>query len=649
MCGITGFWEFTSRIQAAEMRAVAQAMAASIEHRGPDGRGAWIDEMAGMALAHLRLAIIDLSPLGAQPMTSSNGRFVIVFNGELYNYKEMRRELEGASIVFRGQSDTEVLLEACAHWGIRRAIEKCNGMFALAIYDRAARKLTLARDHIGIKPLYWAMMGGNFLFGSELKALRAHPSFVARLDRAAAASFFRFAYVPSPMTIYEGVHKLPPGHIMTVENDGSCAIVPYWSLAEVAANALTCRRRMADQEAVDGLERVLRDAVRRQMVADVPVGVLLSGGIDSSTVAALAQAQNTRRVRSFAIGFHVQGFDEATHAAAVARHLGTEHTELYVDAAMALDVIPRLPHMYDEPFADPSQIPTHLVSALTRRHVSVVLSGDGGDELFGGYERYFHALRLTRIPMAMPPALRRLLARALTQVPAQALDAAVGHLPRWLRLQRLGTKLRKASAMMTEKGHDRLYRRLMSHWTEEDNPVLNAQEHRNVFWDDELAKRVPHFTERMQFIDSITYLPDDILVKVDRASMSVALEARVPLLDPRVAAYAWTLAPHQRVRRGIGKWVLRQVLYRHVPAALVDRPKMGFGAPVGEWMRGPLREWCEDLLSERSLRTGGILRPDVIRQRWREHLSGRVNWQYTLWDVLMFESWRRVWLAPSTG
>ncbi len=601
--------------------------------------------MVGVALAHLRLAIIDLSPLGAQPMTSSNGRFVIVFNGELYNYKEMRLELEDVGIAFRSESDTEVLLEGCAHWGVRKAIEKCNGMFALAIYDRDFRQLTLARDHIGIKPLYWAMMGGNLLFGSELKALRAHPSFKARLDRAAAASFFRFAYVPSPATIYEGVHKLPPGHIMTIENNGSCAMAPYWSMAEVAANALANRRRISDQEAVDGLECVLRDAVARQMVADVPVGVLLSGGIDSSTVAALAQTQNLRRVRSFAIGFHVEGFDEANHAAAVARHLGTEHTELYVDAPMALDVIPRLPHMYDEPFADPSQIPTHLVSALTRRHVTVVLSGDGGDELFGGYDRYFHALRLTRIPMAIPRSLRHLLAKVLTRVPAQSLDAALGH----LRIHRLGTKLRKAGSMLTEKGHDRLYRRLMSHWTEEDNPVLNAQEHQNVFWDDDLANRVPHFTERMQFIDSITYLPDDILVKVDRASMSVALEARVPLLDPRVAAYAWSLAPHQRVRGGIGKWVLRQVLYRHVPPALVDRPKMGFGVPIGDWMRGPLREWCEDLLSERSLCDGGVLRSDVIRQRWKEHLSGRVNWQYPLWDVLMFESWRRVWLGPSTA
>jgi len=649
MCGIAGFWQFAKRTSAAEMGAVAQAMAASIEHRGPDGRGCWIDETVGVALTHLRLAIIDLSPLGAQPMTSGNGRFVIVFNGELYNYKDMRHDLEGDGIVFRSESDTEVLLEACAHWGIRRAIEKCNGMFALAIYDRAERHLILARDHMGIKPLYWAMMEGNLLFGSELKALRTHPRFEARLDRAAAASFFRFAYVPSPATIYEDVRKLPPGHIMTVETDGSYDIVPYWSLADVAAKALVSRRRISDQDAVDGLECVLRDAVARQMVADVPVGVLLSGGIDSSTVAALAQAQNRQQVRSFAIGFHVDGYNEADHAAAVARHLGTEHTELYVDAAMALDVVPRLPQMYDEPFGDCSQIPTHLVSALTRRHVTVVLSGDGGDELFGGYERYFHARHLTRIPMAMPVTARRLLARLLARLPMQALDTASAHLPSRLRLQRLGTKLSKAGAMLTERGHDMLYRRLMSHWTEEDNPVLDAQEHQNVFWDAGLAERVPHFTERMQFIDSVTYLPDDILVKVDRASMSVALEARVPLLDPRVAAYAWSLAPHQRVRGGMGKWVLRQVLYRHVPPALVDRPKMGFGVPIGEWLRGPLREWCEDLLSERSLAAGGILRPNVIRARWQEHLSGRVNWQYPLWDVLMFESWRRAWLRPSTA
>jgi asparagine synthase (glutamine-hydrolysing) len=537
------------------------------------------------------------------------------------------------------------LLEACANWGVAETTGKLNGMFAFAIFDRRNRQLTMVRDQMGIKPLYWSLRNGTLLFGSELKALRIHPKFDARLDRSAAASFFRFAYVPAPATIYEGVSKLPAGHMVTIDADGHAATSCYWSMEEVAVQGLTRRQEISDQAAVDTLEDLLKDAVARQMIADVPVGVLLSGGIDSSTVAALAQAQNAGQVRSFAIGFHVDDFNEGDHAAAVARHLGTQHTELYVDAAMALEVIPKLPEMYDEPFADCSQIPTHLVSALTRDHVKVVLSGDGGDELFAGYDRYFHARQLTRIPMMLPAWTRRLTARALHHTPTGVLDTASGYLPARFRLQRLGTKMQKAGAMLTEQGQDAVYRRLVSHWNESDNPVIGAQEYKNILWNECLAERIPDYVERMQLIDTVTYLPDDILTKVDRASMSVSLEARVPLLDTRVAEYAWRLAPSQRVRHGLGKWALREVLYRYVPRKLVDRPKMGFGVPTGEWMRGPLRDWCEDLLSERSLRDGGVLRPDLIRRRWAEHLTGRVNWQYPLWDVLMFESWRRAWLG----
>lgn len=646
MCGIAGFWDFQASSNNATLRRLGEAMSASIEHRGPDGDGVWTDETIGLALAHRRLAIIDLSPAGAQPMVSGSGRYVIVFNGEIYNHQEIRETLEKSGATFKGSSDTEVLLEAIAVWGVSQTLVRTNGMFAFALFDRAERRLTLARDQMGIKPLYWSVTDGLLLFGSELKAMRQHPRFEAKLDASAAASFFRFAYVPAPETIYEGVRKLRAGHLVSINADGKVHSSCYWSMNDVASKAVVSRQEMSDEEAVDGLETLLTDAVSRQMMADVPVGVLLSGGVDSSTVAALAQASNQSQVRSFAIGFHVDDFNEANHAAAVAQHLGTDHTEMYVDADMALEVIPRLPHMYDEPFADCSQIPTQLVSALTRKHVTVVLSGDGGDELFGGYERYFHAMRLARLPEVLPPAARRMLARVLMAMPMQPFDAASAYLPQSLVLQRIGTKMRRAGDMLSQYGQDALYRRMVSHWTEDDNPVIDGEEYKNILWDEGLAGRVPNYMERMQLIDTLTYLPDDILTKVDRASMSVALEARVPLLDTRVVSYAWSLANHQRVRGNSGKWALREVLYRHVPRHLIDRPKMGFGAPIGEWMRGPLRDWCEDLLSEKSLRSAGVLHPGKIRHLWAEHLTGRVNWQYALWDVLMFESWRRTWLAP---
>jgi asparagine synthase (glutamine-hydrolysing) len=621
------------------LRRTGNAMSDAITHRGPDGEGVWVDEHAGVSLAHRRLAIIDLSPLGAQPMQSPDGRFVIVFNGEIYNYREMRRELEAAGVAFRSTSDTEVLLAACMRWGVAPAAARCNGMFAFAVWDRQERCLSLARDPIGIKPLYWVLLGRELVFGSELKALRAHPRFVPALNREAAAGFFRFAYVPGPATIYAGVNKLPPGTVLTVEASGAISSETFWSMEE-ALGAPERREEMSDPEAVQRLEALLGIAVKRQLVADVPVGVFLSGGIDSSVVAALAQVVSERPVRSFAIGFHDREHDEAQHAAAVARHLGTEHTELYVDAAMAREMLPRLPDMYDEPFADSSQIPTHLVCALTRRHVKVVLSGDGGDELFAGYSRYQHALRLTRHPAALPSPLRNLGAAALNRLPRRILD----RLGDALGLRRLGTRLNKAGTMLAAGGEDALYLALMSLWGGRDSPLAGVGEHAGPFQDPGLSRRVPEFLRRMQVLDALTYLPDDILVKVDRASMAVALEVRVPLLDVEVVRLAGQLSRAQRLRGGTSKWALRQVLYRHVPQPLVDRPKMGFGVPVGQWMRGPLRDWCEDLLSERSLVESGLA-PSLIRERWSQHLSGAADWSYHVWTVLMFVGWRRRWLG----
>ncbi|MCZ8149509.1 MAG: asparagine synthase (glutamine-hydrolyzing), partial [Roseomonas sp.] len=572
-------------------------------------------------------------------MHSPDGRFVLVFNGEIYNHRELRRELEAAGDRFRGHSDTEVLLAACLRWGVAAAAARCNGMFAFALWDREARQLSLARDPVGIKPLYWTVMGGTLIFGSELKALRAHPGFVAALDPAAAAGYLRFAYVPGSASIYAGVRKLPPGTVLRFGPSVTPEAESFWSMEDAIAPT-TPGAPLPDEEAVRRLEALLGEAVARQLVADVPVGVFLSGGIDSSVVTALAQAGRARPVRSFSIGFHDDEHDEARHAAAVARHLGTDHTELYVDAAMAQEVLPRLPDMYDEPFGDSSQIPTHLVCALTRQHMKVVLSGDGGDELFGGYSRYMHALRLTRLPARLPPPLRRLGAAALRRMPGRGLDRLGGA----LGLRRLGTRLNRAGAMLAAGGEDALYLALMSHWGGAESPLPGVAEHPGPFSDAGLPGRVPEFLRRMQLLDAQTYLPDDILVKVDRASMAVGLEARVPLLDVELVRFAGRLTAAQRLRGATGKWVLRQVLYRHVPQPLVDRPKMGFGVPVGEWMRGPLRDWCEDLLAARSLEASG-LDPRLIRERWAQHASRAADWRYQLWTVLMFVAWQRRWLA----
>jgi asparagine synthase (glutamine-hydrolysing) len=646
MCGITGYWDLSGATNGDALTAQVSAMAEAIGHRGPDGRGVFVDVEAGLALGHLRLSIIDLSPAGAQPMISADGRWVIVFNGEVYNFREIRAELEATGRQFRGSSDTEVLVEACALWGVRSAASRCNGMFAFAVYDRFTRELWLARDHIGIKPLYVALQGKALYFGSELKALRAHPRFVAALDQASAASFLRFGYVPAPWSIYAGVSKVEPGQLVRIGQDGEARKESYYSFPDTARARIASRAGGTEAELIDGLEALLGDAVQRQMVADVPVGVLLSGGIDSSTVAALAQATSNRPVKSFAVGFAEARYDEAEHAAAVARHLGTDHTELHVGPGLAQDVLTRLPEMYDEPFADSSQIPTYLVSALTRQHVTVVLSGDGGDELFGGYDRYFHGSRLLRGANVLPRPLLAPIAGMLRRMPVGVLDAISAGLPERTRLRRLGTKLRKAAAVIDDADPTALYRRLMSHFGDMDGMPAGQYERRGLFWDRSLETAIPDPIERMQYIDTMTYLPDDILTKVDRASMAVSLEARVPFLDHRVVAYAWSLPLHMKVRGPVGKWALRQVLHRHVPKSLVERPKMGFGAPVGAWLRGPLRAWAEDLLSPSAIADIGLLDVGMVRRRWLEHLSGAADWQYSLWSVLMFESWRRNWLAP---
>ncbi len=614
-------------------------MADALRHRGPDGAGTWADPSQGLALGHRRLAIIDLSAAGRQPMHSRDGRYVVSYNGEVYNHMELRAELTAAGHTFVGNSDTETIVEAIAAWGVRATAKRLIGMFAIAVWERSQRALHLVRDRMGVKPLYYGTFGALTVFGSSLAALREHPDWPREIDRGALTELLRVGYVPAPRSIYAGIRKLPPGQIVTVTADGAEQGSSFWNLRELAQGWRAAPHAMDDTDLVDALEALLGDAVSRRMIADVPLGAFLSGGIDSSTVTALMQAHSARPVRTFSIGFHEQGFDEATYAKEVARHLGTDHTELYVTPAQARELIPELPKWYDEPFADPSQIPTLLLSELTRRHVTVALSGDGGDELFAGYNRYLATQRFWRPLRPVPRALRRGAAAGARAVSTGAWDKLFGLVPRRLRPAQAGDKVHKFSRLLEASGPAAFYRNTVTHWPEPERLVLGGAGVPGPMDDTGVAEAFPDTLDWMQYVDSVTYLPDDILTKVDRASMAHSLEARVPILDHRVVEFAWRIPPERRVRDGQGKWALRQILYRHLPAELVDRPKMGFGIPVGDWLRGPLRDWADDLLSQERLQRDGLFDPDPIRQAWAEHRAGTRNWQYQLWNVLMVQAW----------
>jgi asparagine synthase (glutamine-hydrolysing) len=649
MCGITGFLAASDRPEG-ELKEMARSMVNAITHRGPDDSGAWADAQAGMALGHRRLAIVDLSSAGHQPMQSASGRYVIAFNGEIYNHPDVRAELlqRGQAPTWRGHSDTETLLAGFDAWGIQGTVERAIGMFAVAVWDRQTSTLTLGRDRLGEKPLYYGWQGQGddavFLFGSELKALRAHPSFENNINRGALCLQLRHNYIPAPYSIYEGIAKLLPGSLLAVSlQQREPKVWAYWSGAQVAESGLANAFVGGAEQAVDELEMLLKDAVRQQMMADVPLGAFLSGGVDSSTVVALMQAQSSRPVKTFTIGFNEKGYNEAVHAKAVARHLGTEHTELYVTAEQARAVIPLLPTLYDEPFSDSSQIPTFLVSQLARRHVTVSLSGDAGDELFCGYNRYQMTANLWRKLAAVPLPLRKLAARGLTSISPQSWNrlagALAGFVPRSARFANVGDKLHKGAGVLACQSADALYLGLVSHWHDPASVVIGGYEAPTLLTGNVPALNGLDDIQRMMALDMLTYLPDDILTKVDRAAMGVSLETRVPFLDHRVVEFAWSLPQSMKLRDGQTKWALRQVLYRHVPKALIERPKMGFGVPIDSWLRGPLREWAEDLLSETRLKREGFFNPAPIRQKWAEHLSGQRNWQYHLWDVLMFQAW----------
>ena len=635
MCGIAGFLELERRSGTNQLEALAGAMAEKLAHRGPDASAVWADAEAGVALGHTRLSIIDLSPAGAQPMVSSCGRCVIVYNGEIFNAAELRLELEAKGRRFRGHSDTEVIVEACAEWGVEETAKRIIGMFAFAVYDKRERHLGLVRDRLGIKPLYWGRVGSRLAFASELKALAVLPDWTKELDRDALASYFRFAYVPSPHSIYRGIAKLRPGHIATIDSSGEVRIAPFWTLAEAAERGKQNQIDVGDKQACDMLEALLGDAVGRRLVSDVPLGAFLSGGIDSTAVAAMMRMKSNAPVRTYSIGFREQGFDEAPHASAVAAHLGTEHTELYVSARDAQDAIPLMPEIYDEPFADSSQVPTYLLSKLTRQHVTVALSGDGGDELFAGYTRHRFARRI----QSMPPRVAQVLASGLDLAGPAVWDTLFRLVPARKRPSYGGDKIQKTAAMLRE-GPAGGYRSLVSAWHDPEAIVPGAREPQGVIFDPELEAALPDGLDRMQYLDTLTYLPDDILTKVDRASMAVALEVRVPILDHRMVEFSWRLPSRFKMRGGKGKWLLRQLAYRHVPKALLDRPKSGFAVPIGAWLRGPLRDWAEALLEPNKLAEGGLLEAGPIQARWQEHQSGRRNWHASLWTVLMFQAWR---------
>ncbi len=631
MCGITGFVSLHAR-NAEELRAIARRMTDSIRHRGPDDEGLWVDEAAGAVLGFRRLAILDLSPTGRQPMLSADGRYVVVFNGEIYNFGELREELLKRGHVFRGASDTEVILNGVVEWGVEQTVRKLNGMFAIALWDKRERALYLIRDRLGIKPLYYGWQNGVLLFGSELKALRAHPAFQGEIDRDALALYLRFTYIPAPYSIYRGIKKLPQGSWLRVQFDSEQpaeSMSVYWSAWEAIETGKQAPFRGTEAEAADELEALLRDSVRLRMVADVPLGAFLSGGIDSSLVVALMQSQSAQPVKTFTIGFHEAAFNEAPYAKEAARRLGTEHTELYVTPQEALSVVPKLPFFYDEPFGDSSQIPTYLVSKLARAHVTVSLSGDGGDELFGGYSRYFRAQNVWSALGWIPFAVRRRLS---------AFSGGVSQFLARGNQARLSTRFFFLSEVLGAESRERLYLRLVSQWSRPDSVVLNGKEPATAF--DQPLSRGLNPIERMMSLDLATYLPEDILVKLDRASMAVSLEGRVPYLDDhRVVEFAWRLPFEMKVKNGKSKWLMRQVLYRYLPKELMERPKMGFGVPIDSWLRGPLRDWAEALLSAERIKGEGFLDPRLIQRRWDEHLQGRKNWQYPLWTILMFQAW----------
>lgn len=645
MCGFTGFISD----QLSDLEEPISKMTAALRHRGPDGSGTWFDQAEGVALGHSRLSIIDLSTAGTQPMTSQDGRYVISFNGEIYNHRQMRSMLteEGLAVNWHGHSDTETLLQTLSRLGVAATLERCNGMFAFALWDRQKRVMTLARDRIGEKPLYYARMAGSLMFGSELRALQQHPDWRGEIDRDALALYVRYGYVPDPYSIFQGVEKLPAGHyLQIIAGQPVPEPICYWDALSVAT-----AKKQADDPAtiIPELDRRLQASVLSRMESDVPLGAFLSGGLDSSLVVSLMQSQSTRPVRSFTIGFEVPGYSEAAQAKSIAAHLGTDHTELYLTAQDALAVVPNLSDVWDEPFADSSQIPTLLLAKMTRNHVTVALSGDGGDELFAGYNRYGQGYAVYNRLKHLPVPLRRLASAVLRAAPSQMLDRSIQYLPQRFRYPATGDKLQKLAAVLLLKEGRDYYRQVVSVIPDPGSVLLQPNTPNLTILDPQIWSSFDDLREAMMLMDTKTYLPGDILTKVDRATMSVGLEARVPFLDHDLIEYAWTLPMSVKIRDGQTKWALRQLLQRYVPAALFDRPKMGFGVPIEHWLAGPLRDWAMTLLDPVTIRSQGYFDAAAVTRMWEDHVSGRRRWHHQLWTILMFQAWlerQNLALAP---
>ena len=627
---------------------ILKKMADTLIHRGPDDQGIWFDPKARVGLAHRRLAIIDLSYEGHQPMFSETGRFIIVYNGEVYNFREMKKELENLGHRFRGQSDTEVILAAIEQWGIPESLRRFVGMFAFAVWDRKEKYLYLVRDRLGIKPLYYGWCKNTLIFSSELKAIAAYPGFDGEINRDAIALYLRHSYIPAPFSIYEKICKLTPGCYLKISapsTESQNNPQAFWSARKVIQEGMAGPFPGKIEEASEHLEYLLKDAVRLRMIADVPLGAFLSGGIDSSLVVSLMQAQSNRPIKTFTIGFKEWGYNEAVQAEKVARHLRTDHRELYLTSQEALAVVPKLPDLYDEPFADSSQIPTFLVSEMAKKEVTVSLSGDGGDELFGGYDRYSWGRQIWKTVGWCPLRIRRWLAQGLQFSNLLPWDKVLAFVSPLLNHNlsdgRMNDKINKMSEMISANDFSESYIFLQSHWLKPEKVVRNITEIKNDYWQESLGiNKSKNLESMMMLMDMVNYLPDDILTKVDRASMGVSLESRVPLLDHRIVEFAWRLPMNMKIRKsGGGKWILRKLLNNYVPSALVERPKMGFGVPLDIWLRKPLRDWAENLLQENKIREEGFFHPEPIRQKWEEHVSGRSNWQYHLWDILMFQAW----------
>ncbi|MDC0335770.1 asparagine synthase (glutamine-hydrolyzing) [Pseudodesulfovibrio sp.] len=652
MCGIAGFINPAMRGDTEGLLALAGRMGNTLVHRGPDGSGSFGDPDVGLALVHRRLAIIDLSDSGAQPMRSLDERFALVQNGEIYNYLELKKELEslgGPFLPWRGDSDTEVMLAAFQAWGVEEALTRFVGMFAFGLWDREQRVLHLARDRMGEKPLYYGRMGKGLVFGSELKALRAYPGFDAELDMEAVSLYLRYQYVPEPRCIYKDVFKLSPGHLLTLRADEPTEFAPkpYWSMRDTVNRGLSDPFGGSEQDAANQLEVLLRDVVRNQMISDVPLGALLSGGVDSSLVTALMQAESDRAVKSFTIGFSDKAYDESADAKKVAAHIGSDHTELFVTPDDVLGLIEGLPSLYDEPFADASQLPTHLVAELTRHHVTVCLTGDGGDEIFAGYNRHFWAPAIWEKIGQVPSGLRSVAAGAARLISPKGYDAffkTVGELlPKAAQVRTPGHKTHKLADVLTAETREQLYKQLASTWPD-PALLLSATEPLTAVDSPDTWPHLTDYTRWMQYLDTVSYLPGDILHKVDRATMGVSLESRAPYLDHRVVEFAWQLPLPMLLKGKEGKRILRSILYKHVPRELIDRPKMGFGVPLDNWLRGPLSEWAHDLLSPDRLESQGIFNSRIITQQLSDHLSGKRDNQYRLWNMLMFQAWFDDWM-----